>query len=42
VAFKDSQDLLQQLFALSRAMGRDFAGFERVIAEATPGEDAVR
>ena len=38
VAFKDSQDLLQQLFALSRAMGRDFAGFEKVIAEVSPDD----
>ncbi len=34
VAFRDSADLLQQLYLLSQAMGRDFAGFERILSAA--------
>jgi hypothetical protein len=31
VTFKDSKDLLQQLYQLSRAIGRDFTAFERLL-----------
>lgn len=34
VTFKDSADLLQQLYLLSQAMGRDYAGFERILSVA--------
>lgn len=32
VAFRDPQELLQRLFALSQAMANDFEGFERMVA----------
>jgi hypothetical protein len=34
VTFKDSADLLQQLFTLSQAIARDYAGFERILSGA--------
>ncbi len=33
IAFKDAGDLLQQLFVLSRAIGRDFPTFERLLQD---------
>jgi hypothetical protein len=32
VEFRDSQELLQRLFALSQAMANDFESFERMVA----------
>ena len=32
VAFRDPQELLQRLFALSQAMANDFESFERMVA----------
>ena len=32
VAFRDPQELLQRLYALSQAMANDFEGFERMVA----------
>ena len=37
VAFKDAGDLLQQLFTLSKAIGRDFQAFERATANTPLG-----
>jgi hypothetical protein len=35
ITFRDAQDLLQQLFLLSRAMGRDFPRFEAMVEAAS-------
>jgi hypothetical protein len=37
IAFKDAGDLLQQLFTLSKAIGRDFQAFERATAGTQAG-----
>ncbi len=40
ILFTDAGELLQQLFALSQAIGRDFPAFERMLDREPPGASA--